>query len=198
MIFNIVGIKGSLFHFTFLSSLLTVLSTHSLFCSYFFFFYSSSSLFFSSFLPVNPSLFLLPSLPLSLQLTVDRDETVETLLETLYFYLDPATCLCDSMQYVAEDMYLLSDYSCNTTHDSNCTEIFCQVEGNTLESVTYDLYQCTSPNPTFELSMVLSSQTYSLNVTDNTTRTITTDGLVLNVIINVWYFNYSMDLQVSE
>ena len=96
------------------------------------------------------------------------------------------------MQGVAEDIHLLSSYTCNTTN-AECTDLLCTVEGSTLERVTMSVSQCTSP-PTITLEMMVSGQIYTAPVAGNTTRTLGSTGATLFVL--VWYYDYSMDLQV--
>ena len=100
--------------------------------------------------------------------------------------------MCDSMQAVAEDMYLLVASSCNTTNDE-CTELLCTVEDSTLQQVTMSISQCDNP-PTLTLGMVVNGQSYTTDLTDNTTTPL--DGFGVTLIYTVWYYDYSMDIQV--
>ena len=128
---------------------------------------------------------------LSSQLYVDRDgQDTETLVDTVYFPLNPAHCMCDSMQEVAEDIDLLANSTCRIANE-NCSQLQCTVEQSVLQSVTMNVSQCENP-PKVTLTMVVAGNSYSAEVTGNRTETI--NGIT--VMITVWYYDYSMDLQV--
>ena len=100
--------------------------------------------------------------------------------------------MCDSMQAVAEDMDLLVSSPCNTTNDE-CTELLCNLEGGSIERVTMRISQCDNP-PTLTLEMVVNGQSYPTDLTGN--RTSGLGDLGATVIYTVWYYDYSMDIQV--
>ena len=131
---------------------------------------------------------------LFLQLYVDRPgQGRQTLVDPVYFPLLPGKCMCDSMKAVAEDMYWLNSSSCNTT-DAECTgELLCNLEDSALQQVTMSISQCDNP-PTLTLGMVVNGQSYPTELTDNTTSAL--GDLGVTVIYTVWYYNYSMDIQV--
>ena len=114
------------------------------------------------------------------------------LLYPVYIPLDPADCLCSSMQNVAEDIHLLSDFSCNTTV-GNCAEIVCDVVNSPLQFVSMEVIQCDSP-PSLDISIVLQSSNY--HVSTNTNRTLVLTSVGATLYINIWHYDYSMDVQV--
>ena len=101
--------------------------------------------------------------------------------------------MCDSMQAVAEDMYWLNSSSCNKTNDECTSELLCTMEDSALQQVTMSISQCDNP-PTLTLGMVANGQSYTTELTDNTTRALGDFGVT--VIYTVWYYDYSMDIQV--
>ena len=100
--------------------------------------------------------------------------------------------MCDSMQAVAQDIDLLVSSSCNTTNDE-CTELLCNVEDSALQQVTMRISQCDNP-PTLTLEMVVNGQSYPTDLTGN--RTSALGDLGATAIYTVWYYDYSMDIQV--
>ena len=129
---------------------------------------------------------------LSYQLYIDRDgQATETLVDPIYFPLNPAHCTCDSMQEVAEDIDML--FSCNTTISDECTGIQCTAEDNVLKGMTMNVSQCDDP-PTVTLGIVVNETIYTELVTGNTTTTLEAIGITL--ALTVWYYKFSMDLQV--
>ncbi|CAI8024429.1 hypothetical protein GBAR_LOCUS14183 [Geodia barretti] len=131
---------------------------------------------------------------LGFELYVDRPgHGRQTLVDPVYFPLLPGKCMCDSMKAVAEDMYWLNSSSCNTT-DAECTgELLCNLEDSALQQVTMSISQCDNP-PTLTLGMVVNGQSYPTELTDNTTSAL--GDLGVTVIYTVWYYNYSMDIQI--
>ena len=98
--------------------------------------------------------------------------------------------MCDSMQEVAEDIDLLANSTCHTTNN-DCSQLQCTVEESALQSVIMNVSQCENP-PKVTLTIVAVGTSYNVEVTGNTTRII--NGIT--VMITVWYYDYSMDLQV--
>ena len=56
-----------------------------------------------------------------------------------------------------------------------------------------NIHECDDP-PTVVLGMIIGSVPYSVEVNDNTSTPLGTIGATL--IVNVWYYQYSMDLAV--
>ena len=133
-------------------------------------------------------------LSLSLQLYVDRSgQSTEILLAPVYLPLNPHECMCNSMEAVAEDIDLLFDSSCNIT-DEGCTELQCAVDESPVQRLTMNLSQCDTP-PTLNFEIVAQDTTYTAPVTGNTTKSLASIGVT--VAFTVWYYEYSMDLQVQ-
>ena len=102
--------------------------------------------------------------------------------------------MCSSMQNIAEDIDLPSDYDCNTT-DAECHEIQCDaIDDTRLETILMVVSPCTGP-PSVDLTLVISGESHNLTADGNRTLDLIEGSDLL--IIHIWHFNYSMDIEVG-
>ena len=113
------------------------------------------------------------------------------LLEAVYVPLKPADCMCSSMKNIATDIHSVS-YICNTAKD--CTQLNCTVNDSPLQSMNLTVYPCDSP-PSLDLDVNLWTTVYRTHSSDNTT-TVLDNGVTVK--IEIWHYDYSMDIQVRH
>ena len=99
--------------------------------------------------------------------------------------------MCSSMENIATDIHSVS-YTCNTA--KNCTGVNCITNNSPLQSVNLTVFPCDSP-PSLDLDVTLWTTVYRIHANDNTTR-ILDNGVAIK--IEIWHFDYSMDIQVSS
>ena len=97
------------------------------------------------------------------------------------------------MQEVAENLHEFTAFSCNTT-DDECTSIRCDVIDTSVQSVGMSVVPCSDP-PSLVLSVDVEGDTQSISADGN--RTVTLNDVPANLRINIWHFDYSMDVEVS-
>ena len=115
---------------------------------------------------------------------------VKWLFDAVYIPLDPADCMCSSMENVAADIHLTTNYSCNTT--AVCNVITCDVRDSPLRSVDVTVNPCHNP-PSLDVNIDILGRVSKIHANDNTTTSLGSVALILTL----WHYDYSMDVEVS-
>ena len=113
------------------------------------------------------------------------------LFEPLFVPLFPHDCICDSMENVASNIHYRANYDCTVNND--CDEIQCTVRHSTLHSVNFIFNSCDDP-PSVDVELHMDSGTVTVHANDNITERV--ESLDVDMIIDLWHFDYSMDVQV--
>ena len=118
----------------------------------------------------------------------DGENNKQTILQAFYLPLNPADCMCDTYPPFFEDGY------CDS-YTYNCVnyEVQCDNEGSDFILHGIDIDQCASP-PSITLSVVVDGEVHTVVVNGNKTEMLGSSGTTLTS--TVWYYDYSMDLQV--
>ena len=112
------------------------------------------------------------------------------LFDAVYIPLDPADCMCSSMENVAADIHLTTNYSCNTT--AVCNVITCDVRDSPLRSVDVTVNPCP---PSLDVNIDILGRVRKIHANGNTTTSLGSVGVTL--ILTLWHYDYSMDVEVS-
>ena len=105
------------------------------------------------------------------------------------FPLIPAHCACDAFLPFFEDGY------CDS-YDINCKSYGIRCEGDTIDGFKLDgldLDPCDSP-PSVTLQIVFKGTPFTVVVSGNTTSELLGSA---TLTATVWYYDYSMDMQVA-
>ena len=146
-----------------------------------------------SFLPLSPPL-PLPSLSFFPQLTErHNDDSTQSVLDPIYFPLDPGDCMCSTMQEAADNLHNLTAFPCDIT-DEECTTIRCTISDNPPGSVTTRISPCDDP-PSLHTTVVMNGDTQNIDTSGNLTTTL--NDIPADLKITIWHFDYSMDVEVS-
>lgn len=118
-----------------------------------------------------------------------------SLFHDVYIPLDPADCMCSSVENVAADIQLRTSYNCSTT--ARCMQILCNVinTNSSLQSVDIVVNSCDNP-PSLSLGVHTLDSSWTMHATDNTTMSL--DGVGVVMLLKIWHYNYSMDVEVSS
>ena len=92
---------------------------------------------------------------------------------------------------MASQIHYRANYDCTVNND--CDEIYCTVRHSTLRSVNFIFNSCDHP-PSVDVELHMDSGTVTVHANDNTTQTV--QSLGVDLIIDLWHFDYSMDVQV--
>ena len=98
--------------------------------------------------------------------------------------------MCSSMENVASEIHHKINYDCTTFDD--CTEIQCTTRHSILQSMNFIINSCEK-SLDVELHME-GDEITTVHAEDNTTETL--DSLGVDLIIDLWHFDYSMDVEV--
>ena len=112
----------------------------------------------------------------------------------VYFPLDPGDCMCHTMDDAAYNIQNLTDFNCYTT-DEECTTINCDISDSVAQSVSMSVKPCDDP-PSVQVNVLANGHTHIIVANDNTTTSLSEIDAELR--INLWHFDYSMDVQVSK
>ena len=100
--------------------------------------------------------------------------------------------MCSSMENVASEIHYRTNYNCTTSDD--CTEIQCTVRHSILQSINFIMNSCDHP-PSMDVELHMDSDEVTrVHADSNTTTTV--DSLNVDLVIDLWQFDYSMDIQV--
>ena len=108
------------------------------------------------------------------------------------FPLIPAQCACDTFPPFFEDSY------CDS-YDINCKSYGVRCEGDTIDGFKVDgldldpCMPCDSP-PSVTLQIVLKGTPFTVVLRGNTTTELLGSA---TLTATVWYYDYSMDMQVA-
>ena len=123
-----------------------------------------------------------------------REGETLSVFDPIFVPLNTSECMCDSLERIADDVDLdigtsiITLYNCT---NPNCSRVVCTVLDSPVQFVNMTVHSCDSP-PSIDLSTAISGTAHSYNVDHS--QTISSSGFQMNV--DIWHFNYSMDVQV--
>ena len=127
---------------------------------------------------------------------MEGDEDALWLFDPLYVPLFPGDCMCSSMKNVASEIHERTNYNCRV--NSDCGEIQCTVRHNTLKSINLIINSCDHPpSVDVELHMEGDDELIKIHADHNTTTKLDSQ-LGGDLVIDLWHFNYSMDVEVHR
>ena len=95
------------------------------------------------------------------------------------------------MRTVAYQIHYRANYDC--TVNNGCDEIYCTVRHSTLHAVNFIFNSCDHP-PSVDVELHMDSGIVIVHANDNITQTV--QSLDVDLIVDLWHFDYSMDVQV--
>ena len=102
--------------------------------------------------------------------------------------------MCSSLEQVAQDIDLNIGTDFPTLYkctNPSCSQVVCQVFNSPFQSLNMSVHSCSSP-PSIDLSITISGEEHSYNIDRN--QSILLSGFLIK--IQIWHYNYSMDIQV--
>ena len=103
--------------------------------------------------------------------------------------------MCSSMKNVASEIHERTNYDC--TINSDCGEIQCTVRHNTLKSINLIINSCDHP-PSVDVELHMEGDEVPIKIHADRNTTTKLDRLGEDLVIDLWHFNYSMDIEVHR
>ena len=103
--------------------------------------------------------------------------------------------MCSSMENVASEIHDRTNYDCTVNND--CDEIQCTVRHNTLKSLNLIFNSCDLP-PSVDVELHMEGDEVPIKIHANRNTTTKLDRLGEDLVIDLWHFDYSMDIEVHN
>ena len=133
----------------------------------------------------------------SVQVTaIFEGDIAVVLIPNVAVFLNPRECMCQSLQSVAQDMYVPVQHNC--TSNSNCSGVHCLISQSSSVQYTSDatidpcteVLQVTARNPQGQV-------VYQRVFQDSQQVPFASRGFNATLHVEIVHYNYSMDLEVG-
>ena len=99
------------------------------------------------------------------------------------------------MENVASEIHDRTNYDCTVNID--CDEIHCTVRHNALKSLKLTINSCDHP-PSVDVELHVDGDEKPIKIHANHNTTTKLDRLGEDFVIDLWHFDYSMDIEVHR